>query len=309
MTAPDGESTTHGQSPTERRSRIDGSDNDPSPTSYREILSVEIEEGLNELNRPFIGLFLSGLSAGLDIGFGPFLMAVMITVSGGAFSDPVTHILVANAYTVGFVIVVLGRSELFTEHTTLAVVPVLHREASVAELGRLWGTVWVSNLVGGAVFAALAVYVGPELGTIDADAFGVIAHDLVKYSPSVTVLAGVLAGWLMGLMTWLVAAGRNTISQAVFVWLIALVIGLAHLPHSIAGSVEVLLGVFAGQGVSLPQFGSFLVWSTVGNVVGGTVFVALLKYGHGIRGGRSADEFDGEVAEAAESASEDRTDR
>lgn len=306
---PDGERTDHGQSPAERESRIDGSRNDPSPTSYREILSVEIEEGLNELNRPFTGLFLSGLSAGLDVGFGPFLMAVMLTISRGAFSDPLTHILVANAYTVGFVIVVLGRSELFTEHTTLAVVPVLHREASVTELGRLWGTIYVSNLVGATVFAALAVYIGPELGTIDAEAFGTIAHDLVKYSPSVTLLAGVLAGWLMGLMTWLVAAGRNTISQIIFVWLIALVIGLAHLPHSIAGSVEVLLGLFADQGISVAQFGSFLLWSTVGNVVGGSVFVALLKYGHGIRGGRSADEFEPEVEEATRTAAEDRTDQ
>jgi len=306
---PDGERTDHGQSPAERESRIDGSRNDPSPTSYREILSVEIEEGLNELNRPFTGLFLSGLSAGLDVGFGPFLMAVMLTISRGAFSDPLTHILVANAYTVGFVIVVLGRSELFTEHTTLAVVPVLHREASVTELGRLWGTIYVSNLVGATVFAALAVYIGLELGTIDAEAFGTIAHDLVKYSPSVTLLAGVLAGWLMGLMTWLVAAGRNTISQIIFVWLIALVIGLAHLPHSIAGSVEVLLGLFADQGISVAQFGSFLLWSTVGNVVGGSVFVALLKYGHGIRGGRSADEFEPEVEEATRTAAEDRTDQ
>ena len=91
---------------------------DPSPTSYREILQVEIEEGLTQLNRPSSGLFLSGLSAGLDIGFGPFLMAVIMSLPRGSFPDFLVDILIANAYAVGFIIVVLGRSELFTEHTT-----------------------------------------------------------------------------------------------------------------------------------------------------------------------------------------------
>ena len=101
----------------------------------------------------------------------------------------------------------------------------------------------------------------------------------------------------MGLMTWLVAAGRNTISQVFFVWLVATVIGLARLPHSIAGSVEVLLGVFAGQGVTLVQFGQFLFWSTLGNIIGGTVFVALLKYGHGVRGGEETGDLNIDVSD------------
>jgi formate/nitrite transporter FocA (FNT family) len=269
----------------------DESQSDPSPTSYHEILSLEIEEGLTQLNRPLDGLFLSGLSAGLDIGFGPFLMAVFLTISADAFPDPAVDILVANGYAVGFILVVLGRSELFTEHTTLAVVPVLHRKGSVVELARLWGAVYVSNLIGVVAFSALAVYIGPQLGTIDAASFGEIAHHLIQYSPSVTFLSAIFAGWLMGLMTWLVAAGENTISEAVFVWVIAFVIGISRLPHSIAGSVEVLLGLFAGQGVSLWQFGNFLLWSTLGNVVGGAVFVAFLKYSHGIRATEDPEEY------------------
>ena len=279
---------------------------DASPTSYREILTLEIEEGLTALNRPFAGLFLSGLSAGLDIGFGPLAMAVTLTTLGGGFSEPIVHVLTANAYTVGFIFVVLGRSELFTEHTTLAFVPVLHREASVGQLGRLWGTVYVSNLLGGSVFAALAVFIGPQLGTVDAAAFGEIAHELVKYSPTVLFLSAILAGWLMGLMTWLVAAGRNTISQLVFVWLIAFMIGYIHLPHSIAGSIEVLLAVIAGEGVGVGQFLGFLLWSTLGNIVGGTVFVALLKYGHGINPGRSQADQRRERAEFRERAASER---
>lgn len=269
---------------------------DATPTSHEEILQIEIAEGLTQLNRPFVGLALSGMSAGLDIGFGPFLMAVVLTISAGVVSEPVTMILVANAYSVGFIFVVLGRSELFTEQTTLAVVPVLHGRATLRELVRLWGTVYTTNLLGGAAFSAIAVYVGPQLGTVELEAFGELAHTLVAYSPGATLVAGVLAGWLMGLMSWLVAAGENTISQVVFVWIIATVIGLGHLPHSIAGSVEVMVGMFARQGITLLDFGGFLLWATLGNVVGGSIFVGLLKYGHGIRPGAEADETNVDVS-------------
>ena len=268
------------------------SGNDSSPTSYREILILEIEEGLSQLQRPTSGLFLSGLSAGLDIGFGPFLMAVVLTMSQGAFSEPLTGILLANAYAVGFIFVVVGRSELFTEHTTLAVVPVLNGQASLRSLARLWSVIYVSNLVGGALFAALAVYVGPGLETVHRGAFVELSRDLVKYSWSITLLAGILAGWMMGLMTWLVAAGQNTISQAAFVWLVAVAIGISHLPHSIAGSVEVLMGMFVADSISVWDFFDFLLWSTIGNAVGGTIFVGLLKYGHGVRSGTTKEEIE-----------------
>ena len=269
--------------------------NDSSPTSYREILGLEIEEGLSQLRRPTSGLFLSGLSAGLDIGFGPFLMAVVLTMGEGAFSEPVTGLLLANAYAVGFIFVVVGRSELFTEHTSLAVVPVLNGQASVVGLLRLWGVIYVANLVGGTAFAALAVHVGPGLETIEPAAFGEIARGLIHYSWSITLLSAVLAGWLMGLMTWLVAAGQNTISQAFFVWLVAVAIGVSHLPHSIAGSIEVLLGVFSQPDITVLDFADFLLWSTIGNTIGGSVFVGLLKYGHGVRGGTSTEDIDVDV--------------
>ena len=76
---------------------------------------------------------------------------------------------------VGFVFVVLGRSELFTEQTTLAVLPVLNGKESIAGLARVWAVVYVANLIGAAAFAGLAVIIGPALGTIEPRAFGEIA--------------------------------------------------------------------------------------------------------------------------------------
>ena len=255
---------------------------DPSqePKTYAEILRQEIEGGLKELNRPAGGLLTSGLSAGLDLGFSVLLMAVMLTLVEGQLPPPIEEILIANMYSVGFIFVIIGRSELFTEHTTLAVLPVLDGKASIVRLGRLWGLVFVSNLVGAAIFAAMAATVGPALGVAEAGAFVEIGRGLVEHESWVMLASAVLAGWLMGLLSWLVAAGRDTISQIFVVWLIAASIGLAHLHHAIAGTVEVLAAVFAGPEVGWTDFGRFLVWTTIGNAVGGVFFVALIKYGH-----------------------------
>ncbi|MCB0082266.1 MAG: formate/nitrite transporter family protein [Caldilineaceae bacterium] len=256
----------------------------------RRILEQEIAEGLGEMRRSDSGLFIAGLSAGLDVGFSLFLMATMWTYAHGQLPVPVVNILVANMYSIGFIFVIIGRSELFTEHTALAVLPVLNGRATLSALGRLWGIVYTSNLIGGAIFAVLAVVVGTNLHVIDRAAFGVIAGHVVDHPWWVILLSAVLAGWLMGLLSWLTAAGRDTISQVVLIWLVTTAIGLGRLHHSIVGTVEVLAGYFAGQGITLGDFGHFLVWTTLGNSIGGVVFVGLVKYGHVIRSNEQREE-------------------
>ena len=210
-------------------------------------------------------------------------MGVIKTMTDGYLSPPIVRMLMANMYAVGFVFVVLGRSELFTEHTTLAVLPLINRKSSVGSVARLWGIVYAGNLLGAAAFAALAVLVGPSLHIIDRPVLAGIASRICDHPSGPILLSAVFAGWLMGLMSWLTTTARDTISQLVIVWMIAGSIGLAQLHHAIAGAVEVLAGLFVG-GVSFADFIHFLVWTTLGNAIGGTVFVALLKSSHASRG-------------------------
>ena len=97
-------------------------------------------------------------------------------------------------------------------------------------------------------------------------------------------MSGLLAGWLMGLLSWLVAASRDTISQIVLTWLIASVIGYTRLHHVVVGSVEVLAGVFSAQEVPIAKYLHFIFWTTIGNSLGGPFFVAIIKYSHAIGG-------------------------
>lgn len=249
---------------------------------YRQILRYQMADAMREFERPSSGLATSAFSAGLDVGFGPFLMVVYLTVGGGDPGEPTSRLILAGLYSIGFVLVVLGRSELFTEHTTMAVLPVLSGQARLAALFRVWSIVWAGNLVGAVVFAAFATFVGVRLGIADSSALGGIATALTGHPWRVVFMSAVLAGWLMGLLTWLVGAARETISQLVVVVLTAGSIGFAGFHHAIAGSVEVLFGVFDGA-VTMTAFVVFLIWATIGNALGGGVFVALLKYAHVVR--------------------------
>lgn len=186
-------------------------------TSTRDILDSLIESALHEMNRERSGLLLSGFSAGLDIGFGPLLMAVILTLSTGSFGDLTTELLLASAYSIGFVFVILGRSELFTEHTTLAVVPVLDGQASLRQLSRLWALVYVGNVVGGAVFTLLVVILMPGLGVVTPATFETIALKLVTHDLHWLLVAGIFAGWLMGLLAWLITAAKDTTSRLIIV--------------------------------------------------------------------------------------------
>lgn len=254
--------------------------------STRDVLDSLIEDALHEINRETSGLLLSGFSAGLDIGFGPLLMAVVLTLSPGTFGDLTTELLLASVYSVGFLFVILGRSELFTEHTTLAVIPVLDRQASLGQLGRLWGLVYVGNIVGGFVFTLLAVVLMPGLGVVSPAAFETIALKLVTHDLTWLFVAGIFAGWLMGLLAWLITAAQATIGRVFLIWIVTATIGILHLPHSIAGNVEVLFGLFMSPSISLFDYLSFLTLATIGNAFGGAIFVAVLKYGHVVRGAR-----------------------
>ena len=253
--------------------------------AYETILAQQIAQAEKEIERPARELLLSGFAAGIEIGFGPFLMALILTSTHGIYSDPTVELLEAIAYSVGFIIVIIGRSELFTEHTALAIQPVLAGRAPVTGLLRLWALVYVSNISGAAAFAAFAAWIGPELGEAQSWAFVEIASKYVGHPWWLLLIGGILAGWLMGLLAWLVTAARDTISQIVLIGLVTSGIALAHLQHSIAGTVEVLAGVLSGDQVTWVEFGRFLLWSTLGNAVGGVVFVALLKYGQVRRGG------------------------
>jgi len=247
--------------------------------SQQQILKHTEEAALTQLNRSPVGLMLSAFTAGLDIGFSVFLMAVVLTLFNGVFPEPVVHFMVANMYPIGFIFVVLGRSELFTEHTTLAVLPVLQGLASLKKLLKLWVIVYFSNIAGGLIFALILSYLANSIHFLQGWSLDTISSQLISPSWTTKILTAALAGWLMGLLAWLVAAARETVSQILIIWIVTTCIGLAGLSHCIVGNIEVSSGLFSGN-ISFSQYLNFLIPVTLGNIIGGVFFVGILKYSH-----------------------------
>jgi formate/nitrite transporter FocA (FNT family) len=261
------------------KKKLNQEDEKKPQKSQQLILKHTEEAALTQLKRSPLGLMLSGLSAGLDIGFSVLMMSIVLTLFKDVFPDPVVHFLVANMYPLGFMLVILGRSELFTEHTTLAVLPVLQGLAPVKKLLRLWIIVYFSNIIGGLIFTLILSYIASSLPFLQNWAFARISMDITSHSWKALLLSAALAGWLMGLLAWLVAAARETISQIVIIWIITTCIGLAGLTHSIVGNIEASVGWIGGY-ISFGHYINFLVPVTLGNIIGGVFFVAILKFSH-----------------------------
>jgi formate/nitrite transporter FocA (FNT family) len=250
------------------------------PKKINEILDEQIEMALHEHNRSNQDLFFSAISAGLEVGFSVFLMAVIYYLFNGVLHPSKLHVLIALAYPLGFVFVVIGRSELFTEHTTLAVIPVLNRNATIKSLLILWGIVYAGNLLGGYIFGYILSILPEQLQIIENNVFYHLAYKLIDHPWHIILGSGVLAGWLMGLLSWLVTSAQETISRMIIIILITSVIGIGGLHHSIVGSIEVFTATITSTEISWNHYFHVQIWATIGNIIGGVVFVALVKYSH-----------------------------
>jgi magnesium-transporting ATPase (P-type)/formate/nitrite transporter FocA (FNT family) len=251
----------------------------PTPfKSYRTMFEQEILQAVEELRRPAVSLLISGLIAGSGIGLSVLLLGILQTHAGADMHELLHLVLTANAYAAGFIIIIMARTDLFTEYTTVALLPLMTRQSSFSSVARLWAIIYAANLLGGAAFALLLANVGPALGIVHQDVYGTLALNLVQHPWHIILASAFLTGWLMGMLSWLLIAARESISQVFFIWLIAGIIGLANLHHAIVGAIEVLLGVIATDAVSLSQLGYFMGWTTLGNIAGGLLFAVFIRY-------------------------------
>ncbi len=247
------------------------------PKSATSIYDEQVEEGKTEHKRSSKGLFMSSIAGGMEVGFTLLLAGIMFTMFNKELSESVMHWVLALCYPVGFVFVIIGRSELFTEHTNLAFTPVLNGLVSVKSLLRVWGLVYLGNLIGGYLISFILTILGPSMEIISLSAFYELAHKLVDHPFHIILISSIVAGWLMGLLSWLVSSSQETISRIFMIFLVTSLIGLGGLHHSIVGSIEVFAGLLVTD-ITFEQYGFFQLWSTIGNITGGVFFVAILKF-------------------------------
>lgn len=257
---------------------------DEKPKEAYDIMHEQVEAGLKEHNRSDLGLFLSSSSAGLEVGFSVLIIGVIYTL----FKNESTHgqlaVMMALVYPIGYIFVIIGRSELFTEHTTLATLPVMNGQATLRSLAKLWLIVYLGNLVGGYIFGSILLVFNGEIHLIGNDFFYFVSEKMLKYSVGATLISSIMAGWLMGMLSWLLSSAEDTFSRVVMIFLVTFLVSIAGLHHCIVGSIEVFVAFFAGANqISWVQFLRFQGLATLGNIIGGVFLVAIVKYAHSRR--------------------------
>ena len=245
------------------------------------LTAVEIHDNIlkpakKELDRPAASLFWSAFASGMVIGFS-FLASAF---SAHLVSDQYRHAAAAAAYPLGFIFVVMARSELFTENTLDPVVPLLEQRnwETFQKLLRMWALLLIGNLLGALIFGwvlARTPVVDPSLHP----SLMKIATEVSSGGFGHVLYAAVFAGWLIALMSWLLAATHSTGAQIALVWLCTAPISALQFRHSIAGSVEAFYRAGAGEASWGSMVGNFVVPSVLGNAIGGVLLVALLNYG------------------------------
>ena len=172
---------------------------DSQAKSHGEILKEQICEGKKIYTLSTSSVLVSSLTAGLELGFSYMMLCSVFFHFSDSFSDSTLFKLIALVYPLGFILVVLGQSILFTEQTSLLTLPVLNRKHSLMSLLRIWGLVIFGNLLGGWLIALVLMWIGPQLGIFEVETMVSIGNHVAHYTLPVILVSAILAGWMMGL--------------------------------------------------------------------------------------------------------------
>lgn len=238
------------------------------------IFEVIRREGEQELDRPPSALALSGLIAGLALGLSVLSEALFRQHLPDAGWRPLVENL---GYSVGFLIVILGRMQLFTENTITAVCPVLdaRKLRFLMRLLRLWAIVLAANLVGASLFG-LILHATRGYQPETWQAVVELSNHALGFGWMETMLRGIGAGWLIAVLVWTMPNAEK--AKFYVIILITYLIALADFSHVVAGTVEAAVVVLAGDVSAVDALTGFVVPSLIGNLLGGTVFFTLLAW-------------------------------
>jgi len=244
-----------------------------SPGGHILYLAVH-SEGEHELERTNAALAWSGLAAGLSMGFSLLSEGLLRAHLPDA---PWRPLVTKFGYSLGFLIVILGRQQLFTENTLTVILPLLRKRdfRTLANVGRLWGIVLAANLLGACIFA----WVLGNTNAVGADirlAITEIAREAYRADPWSIFLRGIFAGWLIALMVWLLPfAESGRVSVIIF---ITYIVGLGQFSHIIAGSVDALFLVGVGERTPGAYLFQYMLPTLLGNILGGVSLVAAFAH-------------------------------
>lgn len=245
---------------------------------YSDIISRVIHEGEEIFKLKNKAVVLSALIAGLEIGVSYFLVCALYFLLTGKIAEDSIFKLFSVVYPVGFILVIVGKSALFTEQTSVLALPVLNEQRGILELLRVWGLVILGNIIGGILFTAFIGLLAPDLGLFTHQTMVIVGEHVIHHKAWVIFLSAVVAGWLMGLLNWLLNSSVNSLTRIILIFMITGVIGFGGFHHSIVGNIEVFGALLYSNHITFFDYLWFLCLALSGNGIGGAVVVGLFKY-------------------------------
>jgi formate-nitrite transporter family protein len=231
-------------------------------------------EGQRELERSSSALAWSGLAAGLSMVFSLVTEGLLIAhLPDSTWAPLITKL----GYSIGFLIVILGRQQLFTENTILVIIPLLMNPTldCLKNVARLWAIVLVMNLLGVFIFTTILAHT-EIFSTAAKKSFVYMGEASLRHNFTTIILKGMVAGWLIALITWLLPMAET--AKITIIVILTYIIGLGELSHVIAGSAPTFY-LFASGLISFGRYMvNYLIPALIGNIVGGVAFAAALNH-------------------------------
>jgi formate-nitrite transporter family protein len=239
-----------------------------------EIYEQVARNARRELSRPARALAISGVVGGLTMGLTGLSVSVVTAIVGNA---PWAQCAALMLYPMGFMAVIIGRAQLFTENTLYPVALILAERRHFWTTLRLWGIVFPSNVAGALLFAILAARTKALLpATLHAlTQMGMAA---AAPGPRHVFWSAVVGGWMIAMVAWLVSGSHSITGSVALIWLLTFVVGVGHFAHCVATSGEILVAVLS-HAIPASAYLRWLLPATLGNICGGVILVTLLEYG------------------------------
>ena len=244
------------------------------------IHSAILREGTTELYRPTAALAFSGVAAGLSMSASFFVEAQLRAL----LPDVPWRTGVASiGYSIGFLLVILGRQQLFTENTLTVILPLMREKSgrALANVLRVWAVVLATNLVAG-VAVAYVLHATPAVGEGARQAMAEMGGKVAGHSFTTTLVRGIFAGWLIALLVWVLPAAER--SRVAIIVVVTYVVAVMHFAHVIVGTIETSYAAFAGTTTWWRAMGVHLQASLIGNVIGGVSLTAAVNHAQVVAG-------------------------
>jgi formate-nitrite transporter family protein len=249
-----------------------------------------------ELKRSNTALAISGFGGGAFMGLTALGVAIPAALLG---NSSVAHMVACIFYPLGFIVVMIGRSQLFTENTLYPVAVVLAEKREFWNTLRLWSIVLPFNILGALGFSVLTAWT-PSLEPRFLESLTHLGLQGLSHTPSAIFWSGVIGGWMIALAAWLVSGSHSITGSVALIWILTYVVGAGNFAHCIASSCEILVAVLTGH-ASWWAYAQWLGPAVAGNICGGVGLVTIIEYGQAVYG-KDAEEVQDNADEIKEEA-------